>query len=357
MLPLVRALLKTPEYPRASDEVVDWIGSIPYLLFHAVGLVGPIVLLSFLPFAKALLIATTFGVLYYILIQRKKNPPFSVKMGAVIIAHVTLFLALGTKLALVALLSMDICFVLFFVRIFFIHSGYHVYFSHKAFKTGRWWQLLLAVGGEAALQKGPLWWAGIHRLHHSKSDTPEDPHTPKKGFLWSHMLWVMCPKYQTYKNVGVFKDFGHFPELVWLERWYLAPPVVLGMLVFLAGFFLGGFAYGIVTLTVGFFLSTVLVWHWTYSINSVAHSFGTQNYETTAGDTSRNNEALHADGGEENHNNHHHDPVSIRFAFFNGETDFSYPILKWFERRDVIWDVKETSPEKIQKGLLRPHVT
>ena len=76
--------------------------------------------------------------------------------------------------------------VTFWGRMFFITAGYHRYFAHRTYKTSRAFQLVLAIGGGTTVQKGPLWWAGHHRIHHRFTDTVDDPHTPRKGFWWSH---------------------------------------------------------------------------------------------------------------------------------------------------------------------------
>ena len=79
----------------------------------------------------------------------------------------------------------------FFVRMFAITGGYHRYFAHKTYKTSRAFQLVLAVLGATATQKGVLWWAGHHRIHHKYADQPgRDVHSPKDGFWYSHQGWI-----------------------------------------------------------------------------------------------------------------------------------------------------------------------
>ncbi|MDP7571226.1 MAG: fatty acid desaturase, partial [Myxococcota bacterium] len=96
----------------------------------------------------------------------------------------------------VTLFDWILCAALVFVRMFFITAGYHRYFAHRAFRTGRVMQFLLAFGGGMAVQKGALWWAAHHRHHHVYSDQPEDIHSPMKGFWWSHVGWILCRKYE-----------------------------------------------------------------------------------------------------------------------------------------------------------------
>ncbi|MBI4118154.1 MAG: acyl-CoA desaturase [Parcubacteria group bacterium] len=355
MFALIRLLFKPPEIPRAPDEIIDWRGSTLYFVFNAIAVAGPFLLLSFLPFWHAILVSAVFALLLYTLACKKKT--WETTAGILLVTHAAILLSLPSPSDFLVLLSMDICFVLFFVRLFFVHTGHHIYFSHTGFRTGRLSQCVLAFVTEMALQKGVLQWASNHRDHHTWSDTPKDPHTPKKGFWWSHVGWIMSPKYADYRSTRVLRDFGQFPEIVWLDRWYVVPPSILGILVFLLGFAWGGWVGGISTLIVGFFFSTFLVWHWTYAINSFAHVFGTVNYKITPEDTSKNTPALRATAGEQNHNNHHRHEKSVRFALFDGEEDWAYPIIKWLERIGIIWDLHEPTPEQIQKGFLEPRTT
>ena len=115
-----------------------------------------------------------------------------------------------------------LCAALYVVRMFFITAGYHRYFAHRAFKTGRVMQFLIALGGATAAQKGVLWWSGHHRHHHKHSDTPLDIHSPKRGFWWSHMGWILCRKYEE-TPVEQIKEFAKYPELRFLNRWHLLP--------------------------------------------------------------------------------------------------------------------------------------
>ena len=148
-----------------------------------------------------------------------------------------------------------LCAVTFWVRMFFITAGYHRYFSHRSYKTSRAFQLVLAFGGGTAVQKGPLWWAGHHRIHHRFTDTVDDPHTPRKGFWWSHAGWILSDETTPVPD-GTMKDFEKFPELVFLTRHDWIAPWALGLACFLIG--------GLPGLLIGFLLSTVLLWHSTF---------------------------------------------------------------------------------------------
>lgn len=211
-----------------------------------------------------------------------------------------------------------LCLILYYVRMFFLSAGYHRYFAHRSYALGRPVQFLMALGGTLAAQKGPLWWAANHRHHHKYSDTPEDVHSPLKGLWWSHMGWFMCSKNKR-TRLELIKDFAKVPELRWLDKYWLIPPTVLA----LSCFFIGGHG----TLFIGFFLSTVILYHGTFIVNSLAHLFGRRRYATD--DASRNSTLIAlVTCGEGYHNNHHHCQTSVRQGFYWWEIDFSYYALK-----------------------------
>ena len=252
----------TQRIPRAADERLEWLKSTPFFLMHL------------LPF-----LAILTGV----------RP-----------------------------LDVALCVGLYFGRMFFISAGYHRYFAHRTYRLSRFMQFVMAFGGGTAAQKGPLWWASHHRHHHLYSDLPEDVHSPRRGFWWSHVGWILCSKFGRTRE-DLIGDFAKFPELRWLNRWHLLPAIFLGAAVFLIG--------GWSALLVGFFLSTVLLWHGTFTINSLAHVFGRRRYVTT--DTSRNSFVLALIScGEGWHNNHHHYQASMRNGFFWWEVDFSYYLVR-----------------------------
>ena len=157
--------------------------------------------------------------------------------------------------------------VTYWVRMFFITAGYHRYFAHKTYKTSRAFQFILAVGGCSAVQKGPLWWAGHHRIHHRYTDTIDDPHTPRKGFWWSHAGWILTDETSPLPD-GIMKDFEQYPEIRFISRHDWIAPWGLALICFLIG--------GLPGLLIGFFLSTVVLWHSTFLINSLAHVFGSR---------------------------------------------------------------------------------
>lgn len=228
---------------------------------------------------------------------------------------------------------------LYFVRMFFVTAGYHRYFSHRSFKTGRVFQFLLAFMATTSSQKGVLWWAANHRHHHRFSDTEKDLHSPSlRGFWWSHVGWILSDRYNK-TMVDLIPDLYKYPELRWLNKYHLVPPVVLAAALFAAG----GWGW----LIWGFFLSTVVLWHGSFTVNSLSHVFGRRRYATT--DTSKNNWMLALlTMGEGWHNNHHHYMASARQGFFWWEIDVTYytlKVLSWFR---IVWDLRQPPQHVLQ---------
>jgi stearoyl-CoA desaturase (delta-9 desaturase) len=235
-----------------------------------------------------------------------------------------------------------LCVVLYFGRMFFITAGYHRYFSHRSYRLNRFWQFVFAFGGSTAAQKGALWWASNHRDHHRYSDSPQDIHSPtQKGFWWSHVGWILCDKYSG-TDYDRIKDFAKYPELVFLnEHDWIAP-----WLVGIASFLVAGWS----GLLIGFFLSTVLLWHATFTVNSLAHVMGRRRYATE--DTSRNSALIATlTMGEGWHNNHHYYPASARQGFFWWEWDPTYYALKALSAVHVVRGLR-TPPERV-RGINR----
>jgi stearoyl-CoA desaturase (delta-9 desaturase) len=236
-----------------------------------------------------------------------------------------------------------LCAALYWTRLFFITAGYHRYFAHHTYKLNRFWQFVMAFGGTTAVQKGPLWWAALHRDHHRFADTPDDPHSPMRGFWWSHVGWILCDKYQATRFDRI-PDFARFPELRWLDRYNGVGPWALAGVTFLL--------FGVRGLVVGFFLSTVLLWHGTFLVNSLAHVFGRRRYATD--DTSRNSLLIAlVTGGEGWHNNHHYLPSSSRQGFFWWEVDVTYYVLVALRSVRVVRDLRRP-PTRLLTANLEP---
>jgi stearoyl-CoA desaturase (delta-9 desaturase) len=233
-------------------------------------------------------------------------------------------------------------------RMFFVTAAYHRYFSHRSFKTSRWFQFVLGLGATMTAQKGPLWWAAHHRTHHKYSDTPSDLHSVRQsGFWWAHHGWILAHD-RNATDLSRIKDFAKFPELRWLNRWWMVPPIAFGGLILAIG--------GFEAFIWGFCVCQVLCWHGTFTINSLSHLWGSRRYSTD--DDSRNNLALALITlGEGWHNNHHHYQASARQGFYWWEIDITYYVLRALAAVGLIWElrgvpahVRDTSPPEVRQG-------
>ncbi|WP_425488005.1 acyl-CoA desaturase [Marilutibacter penaei] len=251
---------------------------------------------------------------------------------------------LGVVWVGVSPVAVAVAVLLYAVRMFALTGFYHRYFSHKAFRTGRWTQGVFAVLGAACVQRGPMWWASHHRRHHCHADTDLDPHAPgPRGLLWSHMGWFLTEEaFAT--DCRRVRDLARYPELRWLDRFDTAVPVALAALLYLLGAALERWAPGLGTsgpqmLVWGFFVSTVVLFHATVTINSLAHRYGRRRFETR--DDSRNNAWLALlTFGEGWHNNHHFYPGSARQGFRWFEIDLTWYGLLLLERLGLVWDLR-----------------
>ncbi|HEU4630168.1 MAG TPA: fatty acid desaturase [Gemmatimonadaceae bacterium] len=239
--------------------------------------------------------------------------------------------------------ALVLCLVLYVVRMFGVTAGYHRYFSHRSYKTSRVGQFLLAWLAQSSAQRGVLWWAAKHRHHHKHSDTEEDVHSPRHaGFLHAHVGWIFTPRHGE-TDYSAIPDLTKYPELRWLERHPYLPAAVLAVLCFALGGWPG--------LVVGFFWSTVLLYHGTFMINSLAHVHGSQRYVT--GDDSRNNWLLAlVTLGEGWHNNHHAYQRSTRQGFRWWEIDPTFYVLTALSWVRVVWELAEP-PAEVVRGERR----
>ena len=248
-----------------------------------------------------------------------------------------------------------LCFaiVLYALRMFAVTGFYHRYFSHKAFRTTRFFQFILAVFGASAVQRGPLWWASHHRHHHVNSDEIEDAHSPvQHGFLWSHLGWFLSNKHFATQTERV-KELAKFVELRLLDRFDVIVPTLLSIGIYLLGVWLDDYhpnlgTNGLQLLVWGFAISTVFLYHATFTVNSLAHVWGKRRYATT--DHSRNNIWIALITlGEGWHNNHHHYPGSAQQGFYWWEIDLTYYGLKILAACGLIWDLR-TVPLAIRES-------
>jgi stearoyl-CoA desaturase (delta-9 desaturase) len=236
-----------------------------------------------------------------------------------------------------------LCFVLLFVRLWGVTAGYHRYFSHRTYKTSRAFQFFLAVLAQSSSQKGVLWWAAHHRVHHKLSDQPGDVHSPiQNSFAYAHVGWIFDDTEET--RWDKIRDFAKYPELRWLNKYWAVPPAALATTCFLIAGWPGLF--------IGFFGSTVLLWHNTFLINSLTHVWGSQRFD--AKDESRNNmlTAL-LTLGEGWHNNHHYYQSSCRQGFYWWEVDVTYYVLKMLSWVGLVWDIRGVPERVLEEGRRR----
>lgn len=252
-----------------------------------------------------------------------------------------------------SLIAIGLAIAFYLIRAFGLTAFYHRYFAHRTFRTSRWFQFVGATAGCLALQKGPLWWAAHHREHHRRSDREGDVHSPHvSGILWSHLGWFLTTRNGPLQSTFV-RDWLKFRELRVLDRF--APYVAMGYgaILYFVGEGLNAVWPGLNTnglqLVVWcFFLSTVALYHATYSVNSLAHLIGTRRFATA--DRSRNNFVIALlTLGEGWHNNHHHYPSAARQGFYWWEIDVTYYALLTLERLGLIWNIRAV-PEHVYRA-------
>ena len=267
--------------------------------------------------------------------------------------HLTCLLVFVVGVSWVAVM---VCVLSYLIRMFAITAFYHRYFSHKSFKTSRLLQGTFAVIGATATQRGPIWWAAHHRHHHVHADSAEDSHSPRHGFWHSHIKWFLMKKNFPTKSSYV-KDLKRFPELDFIDRYDILFPIIFATGLFMLGGYLERHYPKLNTsagqmLVWGYFISTVLLSHVTYCINSLAHVFGFRTYETK--DDSRNNFILAVFTlGEGWHNNHHCSPGSVKQGFKWWQLDMSYYVLFLMNKVGLIWDLKYPNPILLEKKQIR----
>lgn len=234
-----------------------------------------------------------------------------------------------------------------------MNVGYHRLITHRGFTCPRWLECTLAVLGACCLEESPIVWSAWHRLHHHASDKARDPHSPLKSFLWGHIGWLFIESENA--TAGPLKsryapDLQRDPFMAWLERRdnWIKVALASWLLYFAAGYATGllqgasraeAAQFGASLVVWGCLVRTVLVWHVTWSVNSVAHRWGYRNYETP--DNSRNNILIgFLAGGEGWHNNHHAMPSSARHGHKWWEFDLAWATIRTFERLGWAKDVK-----------------
>jgi len=217
--------------------------------------------------------------------------------------------------------------VLYWLTVGFgISLGYHRLHTHWSYQAPRWLEYTFAVFGTMTLEGGPIFWVGTHRIHHQKSDAPGDPHSPRQGRFWSHLGWILFGE-TNHNNTRLMAkytpDLAKHKFYIWLNNYHWAPLALLTVALYAWG--------GLPMVWWGICLRVVVGLHATWLVNSAAHLWGKQRFET--GDDSRNNwwVALMT-FGEGWHNNHHMHPTSARHGLAWYEFDLSWITLHVMKR-------------------------
>lgn len=233
-----------------------------------------------------------------------------------------------------------------FIRAIGLTLSFHRYLAHRSFQMNRLVRLIWTFIGTAAMQKGPLWWAGHHINHHKFADRVGDPHSPAvSGFYYAHIGWFLNDTRHDRLALSnpVMRDYSGAAEIRWLDRFYTVPPILWASTMYLIG--------GMPWLAWGFCLPTVTLAHATFAINTVNHLFGSRRFETP--DDSRNNvlTAFFA-AGEGWHNNHHRYQRAARNGFYWWEFDPTYYVICVMGWLGLAWDIQAV-PARIYREARR----
>ena len=249
--------------------------------------------------------------------------------------------------------ALAVCVGLYVLRMFAITAGYHRYFSHRAYDTSRPFAFLLGSVGAMAFQKGPIWWASVHRLHHRASDGPEDVHSPlKRGFWWAHIGWILASEPQRHRR-GARPRLGRVPEIRLLDRfhWVAAGAARRGAVLRRRPSAARPVArdVGPQLLVWGMAISTVLALPRLVVRELGAPPVG-QAPLRDAGREPQQRLGGRLTFGEGWHNNHHRFQAREKQGFFWWQIDVSHMVLWLFSRVGLVWDLKRPPPAILEEG-------
>jgi stearoyl-CoA desaturase (delta-9 desaturase) len=235
--------------------------------------------------------------------------------------------------------ALAVAFVLWTACGLGLSMGYHRLLTHRGFETSNAFRYLLATLGTLNFQGGPVSWVGTHRIHHRDSDTENDPHSPKHGFVWAHLLWCVTHDPLGRDRSLAAGDLKKEAGLRWLDKWWWVPQAGLAAVLFV----IGGWSW----VVWGVAVRTVFSYHATWLVNSASHSWGYRNFNTK--DDSRNNwwVAL-LTWGEGWHNNHHAFQRSARHGMRWFEVDATYLSLRVLEWMRVVRNLYVPEPERLR---------
>jgi fatty-acid desaturase len=238
-----------------------------------------------------------------------------------------------------------------------INVGYHRLLTHRGFSCPVWLEHSLTVLGACCWQGSPMAWVAAHRMHHQHSDEPGDPHSPRRGFFWSHVGWVLIYDPALY-NLSVYDRYARdlfrdrfYKDLerprIWRNLQLIQWSAFVGLGAVVGGLWSWSL-WGALQLALSWFvwgvlLRTVLVWHITWSVNSVTHLWGYRSHKTD--DDSRNNWLVGIlSNGEGWHNNHHAQPRAAAHGHRWWELDVSYLTIRALELVGLAHDVVRPVP-------------
>ncbi len=245
--------------------------------------------------------------------------------------------AIAASVRFYSLDAVGVAFVLYLVTgLFGVSLGYHRLLAHRSFRAPKIVERILATCGALTLQGGPLQWVAVHRMHHAYSDTGSDPHNARRGFWWSHMLWMCFSEGQRNDPIVMRKfarDIAADPYLVWLGK--VGPQFLLQALMGIFLFYLGGWNY----VVWGMLVRCCVFYHVTWLLNSAAHKYGYKNF--TQDDLSTNCwwVAL-LDFGDGWHNNHHAFPDSATNGIRWWEFDITWQVIRLMNMLGIASDIK-----------------
>jgi len=250
--------------------------------------------------------------------------------ACVLFALVHLCAVIGVVAYGISVAHVALAMALYAIRMFAISAGSHRYFSHRAYETSRGFQLILALLATMSSQMGVLWWVSHHRIHHRHADQERDPHQRARGFWWAHMGWFLVDTHDATEWEQI-PDLARYPELRWLDRNHFMP--AFGLIAIL------GLVAGPQAIVWGYCVSTVVLWHATFSLTSVSHWLGSRRYATK--DDSCNNPVVALiTFGDGWHNNHHREPGSARHGHAWWELDVTYSVLCVLAAFGIVWNLR-----------------